>query len=408
MLYLKHHVAVGRYAMSMPFRMVLIATLMIMSSGAGAGGGSSEKRKKKNNKKKKRAERDRFVLRNTIAIGPTGAGKTTVMMHLLFHAAFGNLRRYQNILIISKHCSGSIAWEYRDPFIRLLSQMVIPGVNIVCSCAGWNSTDERPKVDNLKKLLYATYQGDTLIFWDDWPDLCTNERTGPREPTTLLKTFVIQWIAVDARKRNMTNWLTLQANRELMLPKKCRDAFRSYLLFTTCDADSLQLASKVGVIASMLDKPLSDLKYMRKHYLHGEEHNFILVNGGETVPKFHVNAFSYRINHNHLGKDPIRYKKVPGQVYTAKQLIRYCQKVLKVSRIRVWCFRLHLLICVCDCLSDTTREPCRTARHRQPECQRQRRQQRERRRELRPHLQRGADRGGAQCRRHGGRQFCVV
>jgi hypothetical protein len=318
--------------MSMPFRMVLIATLMIMSSGSGAGaGGSTAKRDKKRRNKKKRADRDRFLMRNTIAIGPTGAGKTTVMMYLLFHATFGNLKRFQNLIIISKHCSDRIEWKYRDPFIRVLPQMVVPNVNIICSDGGWDNSDERPKCAVLKALLYASYQGDTVVFWDDWSDLCTNEKEGPREPATLLKSFVIQWIAVDARKRNMTNWITLQANRENMLPKKCRDAFRSYLLFTTCDADSLQLASKVGVIASMLDKPLTDLKFMRKNFLKGEEHNFVLVNGGGTVPSFYINAFSYRVNHNRLGEDPIRNKKVPGQVYTAKQLIRYCQKVTKVS-----------------------------------------------------------------------------
>jgi hypothetical protein len=70
-----------------------------MSSGAGAGaGGSSAKRNKKLAKKKKRADRDKYLLRNTIAIGPTGAGKTTAMMHLLFHAAFGNLKRFQNVI----------------------------------------------------------------------------------------------------------------------------------------------------------------------------------------------------------------------------------------------------------------------------------------------------------------------
>jgi hypothetical protein len=195
MLYLKHHVAAGRYAMSMPFRMMLIATLMIMSSGGGAGaGGSSEKSRKKKKKKKKRADRDQYLMRNTIAIGPTGAGKTTVMMYLLFHAAFGNLKRYQNIIVISKHCSDRIEWHYRDPFIRVLPQMVIEGVNIICSCAGWNSTDERPKVAKLKELLHTTYQGNTLVFWDDWPDLCTNEREEPKGSTMLLRQLMIQLV----------------------------------------------------------------------------------------------------------------------------------------------------------------------------------------------------------------------
>jgi hypothetical protein len=315
-------------AMPLPVRMALLTTLMIMSSGAGAGagaGGSSSKRNKKLAKKKKRADRDQYLLRNTIAIGPTGAGKTTVMMHLLFHL------RYQNVIIISKHCSGSIAWEYRDPFIRLIPQMVIAGVNIICSCAGWTSTDERPKVDILKKLLYATYQGNTLVFWDDWPDLCTNEREGSKGSVSLLKKFMLQFITVDARKRNMTSWVTVQYNREEFLPCACRDAFRSYLLFTTIDEGSLTIASKVGVISSMLDKSLPDLKYMRKNFLQGEEHNFLLADGGGTVCKFWVNAFSYNINLNRIGEDPVRNRAVPGQVYTAKQMIRYCQKVLKVS-----------------------------------------------------------------------------
>ena len=143
---------------------------------------------------------------------------------------------------------------------------------------------------------------------------------------------MIQFITVDARKRNMTNWVTVQYNRQNFLPSPCRDAFRSYLLFTTIDEGSLKLASNVGVISSVLDKSLPDIKQMRKQYLLGHEHNFLLADGGGDVCKFWVNAFSYRINHNRLGEDPIRNKDVPGQVYTAKQMIRYCQKVLKVSR----------------------------------------------------------------------------
>ena len=77
MLYLKHHVAAGRYAMSMPFRMVLIATLMIMSSGSGAGaGGSTAKRDKKRRNKKKRADRDRYLLRGAYRVSPTYVGVT--------------------------------------------------------------------------------------------------------------------------------------------------------------------------------------------------------------------------------------------------------------------------------------------------------------------------------------------
>jgi hypothetical protein len=72
-------------------------------------------------------------------------------------------------------------------------------VNIICSDDGWDNSDERLKCGVLKTLLYASYQGDTVVFWDDWPDLCTNVRAGPREPTTLLILFLCD--SVDCSRR---------------------------------------------------------------------------------------------------------------------------------------------------------------------------------------------------------------
>jgi hypothetical protein len=45
------------------------------------------------------------------------------------------------------------------------------------------------------------YQGNTLVFLDDWPDLCTNERERSKRSVSLLKNFMIEFNTVDARKR---------------------------------------------------------------------------------------------------------------------------------------------------------------------------------------------------------------